>query len=295
MSEKIPFTKMHGLGNDYVYIWEPLLPPSANLPELSVRWSNRHTGIGSDGLILIGPSTLAEADFKMRIFNADGSEATMCGNGARCVARFLHDKRLTEKTYIALETLSGIKQLMLHPDDEGTVETVTVDMGVAVVGETLDVDTCKGIVRGTLVDMGNPHFVLFVDDAMAAPVREVGMELQQSPLFPDGVNVEFAQVIDSTHIRMRVWERGSGITQACGSGASATAVACAAAALTNNENCEVTMDGGPLSISWNRQTGHVLMTGSATMVFEGEIECPTPTKSQQQACSLPTTESQQQT
>lgn len=278
---KIPFTKMHGLGNDYIYVdvRERELPnPSA----LSVAWSNRHTGIGSDGLVLIGGSQVA--DFSMRIFNADGSEALMCGNASRCIGKYLHDKHITDLTEIRLETLSGIKIIRLNLDAAGNVDTVTVDMGEGapmgviglggqehlLVGEK--VEACGHIFNGTAISMGNPHLVLLVPNAELAPVAEVGAELEYSPMFPNRTNVEFAEIIDRQHIRMRVWERGSGITQACGTGACATAVAAALADLTDADNCNVQMDGGSLHINWNPATRHVLMTGTATLVFEGEIE-----------------------
>ena len=278
---KVHFTKMHGLGNDYIYVnvTERELPnPSA----LSVAWSDRHKGIGSDGLVLIGRSEVA--DFSMRIFNADGSEALMCGNASRCIGKYLHDKHITDKTEIRLETLSGIKIIRLNLDAAGNVDTVTVDMGEGapmgviglggqehlLVGEK--VEACGHIFNGTAISMGNPHLVLLVPNAELAPVAEVGADLEYSPMFPNRTNVEFAEIIDRQHIRMRVWERGSGITQACGTGACATAVAAALADLTDADNCNVQMDGGSLHINWNPATRHVLMTGTATLVFEGEIE-----------------------
>ena len=277
----IPFTKMHGLGNDYIYVntmEHPLSDPS----ELSIIWSDRHKGIGSDGLILIGSSD--KADFSMRIFNADGSEALMCGNGSRCVGRYIHDKGLSDKTVITLDTLSGIKVLRLHLDEQGGVDSVTVDMGkglplpvVRPDGSTgplvLEyVEACGAHFKGTAIDVGNPHLVLFVEDAEAARVAEIGPVLENSPMFPHKANIEFAQVLDSGHIRMRVWERGSGITQACGTGACATAVAAAMAGLTRPESCTVIMDGGRLDVSWEPGTKEIRMTGTATTVFEGTIE-----------------------
>jgi len=277
----IPFTKMHGLGNDYIYvnvIENPLDDPSA----LSVLWSDRHKGIGSDGLILIGPSDTA--DFSMRIFNADGSEALMCGNGSRCIGRYIHDKGLSDKTLIALETLSGVKMLRLNLDSEGQVRDVTVDMGKGVPLEVVlpgsghgqwilkDVFACGKRFRGTAVDVGNPHLVLFVPDAESAPVDELGPVLETSPMFPHRANIEFAQVLDERHIRMRVWERGSGITQACGTGACATAVAAAMAGYTRPDGCTVIMDGGSLDVSWDPDTREIRMTGTAMTVFEGTIE-----------------------
>jgi diaminopimelate epimerase len=277
----IPFTKMHGLGNDYIYvnvIENPLDDPSA----LSVLWSDRHKGIGSDGLILIGPSD--KADFSMRIFNADGSEAQMCGNGSRCVGRYIHDKGLSDKTVIKLETLSGIKVLNLHLDRKGQVRDVTVDMGKGLPLEVVlpdgsrgqwileDVFACGKRFRGTAVDVGNPHLVLFVPDAESAPVAEAGPLFEKDVMFPHRANIEFAQVLDERHIRMRVWERGSGITQACGTGACATAVAAAMAGYTRPDGCTIIMDGGLLDVSWDPDTKEIRMTGTATTVFEGTIE-----------------------
>ena len=276
----IPFTKMEGLGNDYIYInaqAHPLDDPAA----FSRRWSDRRTGVGSDGLILIGAS--AVADFSMRIFNADGSEARMCGNGARCVARYIHDKGLSPKTTLTLETLSGIKTLILDLDGDGAVQAVTVGMGQ---GLPLPVRRPDGSFSplmeepvsalgytwtGSAIDMGNPHLVLQVPDAEAARVAEAGPVLEHAPLFPDRANIEFAQVLSPTLVRMRVWERGSGITAACGTGACATAVALASAGLTRPEGCTVRMDGGELFVRWDPQTREVWMKGPATTVFEGTL------------------------
>ena len=281
MARQIPFTKMQGLGNDYIYI-DARKHPIADPAAFSRRWSDRRTGIGSDGLILIGGSE--RADFSMRIFNADGSEALMCGNGARCVGRYLHDKGLTNKTVITLETLSGIKTLTLHPDEKGQVHEVTVGMGPGVPMQVLlpdggresfiggQVHAAGQAFTGTAIDMGNPHLVLFVEDALSAPVAEAGPILERLPMFPDRANIEFAQILDEHHIRMRVWERGSGITAACGTGACATAVATVMAGLTRPEGCTVLMDGGALSVSWDPVTKEVLMTGPAETVFEGTIE-----------------------
>ena len=280
---RIPFTKMHGLGNDYIYI-NTMEHPIDDPTRLSVLWSDRHKGIGSDGIILIGSSD--KADFSMRIFNADGSEALMCGNGSRCVGRYIHDKGLSDKTVIKLETLSGIKVLELHLDEKGQVRDVSVDMGKGVPLEVNLPDGSKGHwimddlfacgmrFRGTAVDVGNPHLVLFVPDAEAAPVAETGPLFEKDLMFPNRANIEFAQVLDKRHIRMRVWERGSGITQACGTGACATAVAAAMAGYTRPDKCTVIMDGGALDVSWDPVTKEIRMTGTATTVFEGTIELP---------------------
>ena len=278
MGRAVQFTKMHGLGNDYIYVnvMDTALPDPA---KLSVLWSDRHKGIGSDGIILIGRSP--KADFSMRIFNADGSEALMCGNGSRCVGKYVYDKGLTTKTEITLDTLSGIKKLSLHPGKDGKIESVTVSMGAGVplnvrhgagvlVGETLNVG--EGPTVCTAINMGNPHLVMFVKNAEKARVAEVGPVMERNSMFPNRANIEFAQVLDRHHIRMRVWERGSGITCACGTGACATAVASAMQGYTDPDDCEVTMDGGSLKVSWNPDTKEVLMTGDANIVFEGTIE-----------------------
>ena len=273
--QTLHFTKMHGLGNDYIYfnvIDNPLPNPNA----LSVTLSDRHKGIGGDGIVLIGKSSAG--DFSMRIFNADGSEAKMCGNASRCIGKYLYDKGLTDKKVIRLDTLSGIKTLNLHVDDTNKVDTVDVDMGE---GKLLnlpdgtierDIVTAFGQkVTATAIDMGNPHLVLFVNNAETVDVANIGASLETNPKFPGGINVEFVQIIDRNHIRMRVWERGSGITKACGTGACASAVACAMANLTDPEKCIVKMDGGSLTISYNPDTKQVKMSGTANTVFEGEV------------------------
>ena len=273
----IRFTKMQGLGNDYIYV-NVMEYPISNPEQFSIRWSDRRKGIGSDGLIMIGKSAIA--DFSMRIFNADGSEARMCGNGARCVGKYLHDKGLTSKTEIRLDTLSGIKILNLHLDPDGKVDTVTVNMGKGLplkvnhgdgtlVGEKLNVG--EGPTICSAIDMGNPHLVMFVKDAEKAHVSEVGPFMEHNAMFPDRANIEFAQVLDRKHIRMRVWERGSGITFACGTGACATAVASAMQGYTDADGCDVIMDGGTLTVSWNPESKEVLMTGAAEFVFEGTV------------------------
>jgi diaminopimelate epimerase len=256
---KIKFTKMHGAGNDYIYV-DTQRYNITNPIATAIEWSKFHTGIGSDGLILVGASDVA--DFSMRIFNADGSEAMMCGNGCRCVGKFVHDHKLTEKTNITLETRSGIKILKLHIVD-GKVNAVTVDMG-----NPLDIHELEG---RTVVSMGNPHLVTFVDNMDDVKLTEIGPKLEHHPHFADRTNVEFAQIVGKDKIRMRVWERGSGITQACGTGACATAVAAASNNLTSRRS-EVIMDGGSVIIEWDEKTNTVLMTGPATTVFEGEID-----------------------
>ncbi len=267
MTRMIKFTKMHGAGNDYIYV-DTTKYPIESPEKLSVAWSAPHTGIGSDGLVLIGSSD--KADFNMRIFNADGSEAKMCGNASRCIGKYLYEYGLTSKTAVTLDTLSGIKVLKLHVED-GRVDTVTVDMGTPADMQEQTVEACGRPFTGTTVSMGNPHLVIFVDDIKEIDLENIGPKLENHPLFPGRINVEFAQVLENGKIRMRVWERGSGITQACGTGACATAVA---AALTGRagRTSDIIMDGGTLTIEWDEKNGHVMMTGGAVRVFDGEIE-----------------------
>lgn len=262
----IHFTKMHGTGNDYIYV-NTLRYPIENPEKIAVEWSRPHTGIGSDGLVLIGASKTA--DFSMRIFNADGSEARMCGNASRCIGKYLYEYGLTQKTTVTLETLSGIKTLYLHPDKQGTVNTVTVEMGMPTDIRLVTLGNDYPFSNGLSVNMGNPHLVIFTDDVESIDLPSVGPILEHHPLFPDRVNVEFAQVMPDGHIRMRVWERGSGITMACGTGACATAVA-AASSGRHTRTSDVRMDGGTLHIEWREQDGHVYMTGPAVIVFEGK-------------------------
>lgn len=279
MTKTVKFTKMHGAGNDYIYV-DTTRYPIENPERLSKAWSAPHTGIGSDGLVLIGHSE--KADFSMRIFNADGSEAMMCGNASRCIGKYLFDYGLTEKTEITLDTLSGIKILKLHIAD-GKVDTVTVDMGIPtdvpadydgkgakpMKEQPIEVDGTRYI--GTTVSMGNPHLVIFVNDIAEIDLPTIGPKLENHPLFPGRINVEFAQVLSDGKIRMRVWERGSGITQACGTGACATAVAASLTGRSGRKSI-IIMDGGSLTIDWDIATKHVLMTGAATKVFDGEAE-----------------------
>lgn len=267
---------MQATGNDYIYI-NTSAYTIENPEETAKRWSVYHTGIGSDGLVLIGASE--KADFSMRIFNADGSEAKMCGNASRCIGKYVYEKGLTDKTDIALETLSGIRPLKLHLNNHHKVTAVTVDMGTPLLGKTEKGDKlvsdpvkAKGInYIATSISMGNPHLVIFTDDVEKADLERIGPLLENHPLFPDRTNVEFAQILDRKNIRMRVWERGSGITQACGTGACATAVA---ACINGKSEREVTirMDGGTLRIDWDASSGKVFMTGDAVTIFEGEIE-----------------------
>ena len=285
MTTTVKFTKMHGAGNDYIYV-NTLLYNIADPAKAAIAWSAPHTGIGSDGLVLIGESKLPEADYSMRIFNADGSEAMMCGNASRCIGKYLFEKGITDKTDIRLLTLSGIKILRLHLDESGKkVESVTVDMLEPVLanrkqlasedGSMTDglVDVLDREFRGTFVSMGNPHFVIFVDDISGVDVEKYGKALEYDPLFPERCNIEFAQVLDGGKIRTRVWERGSGITMACGTGACATAVAAAKTGRATRTS-DIVMDGGTLHIEWSEADNHVYMTGPAAFAFEGEGEIP---------------------
>lgn len=267
MTQSVGFTKMHGAGNDYIYV-NTMVYPLENPEELAAEWSTPHTGIGADGLVLIGSSK--KADFSMRIFNADGSEAMMCGNASRCIGKYVYEAALTDKETITLETLSGIKTLQLNVTD-GCVTGVTVDMGVPeVTTPTLHVEVGGQTFTGTVISMGNPHLVVFTDDVSSIDLKSVGPLLETHPLFPGRINVEFAEIKKEDEVRMRVWERGSGITLACGTGACATAVAGAVCGMTGRRT-KVIMDGGPLTIHWSEDDGKVYMTGDAVKVFEGTI------------------------
>ncbi|MBR1388348.1 MAG: diaminopimelate epimerase [Prevotella sp.] len=274
---KIRFTKMHGAGNDYIYV-DAMRYPIADPVSTAILWSDRHKGIGSDGLVLIDASPIPEADFSMRIFNADGSEAMMCGNACRCIGKYLYERGLTEKTTIRLLTLSGVKTLMLDVVD-GHVESVTVDMLEPKESDEHLFMPHRGLSQGTFVSMGNPHYVIFTEEIDM--IGETGRLLENHPAFPQRCNIEFAKIQADGTIRVRVWERGSGITMACGTGACATAVA---ACLTGRAGRQSTiiMDGGTLHIEWQEedrsaegrffQKNHVYMTGPAAFVFDGETE-----------------------
>lgn len=282
MKRIIRFTKMHGAGNDYVYVYTPDYPID-NPEALSVLWSDRHKGIGGDGLILIGKSD--KADFSMRIFNNDGSEAMMCGNGTRCVAKFVYDKKLTDKTVVTLETLSGIKVLHLFTGNDGLVESVTVDMGEPVLANPVQCDTPDGALRdgevvagdktyrGTYVCMGNPHFIIFLERLADIDLTAEGRALEHAEVFPERCNIEFVEPQADGSLRVRVWERGSGITMACGTGACAVATAARLTGHAGNES-HIRMDGGDLHIEWREADNHIYMTGPASTVFEGEIAIP---------------------
>lgn len=269
MKQKIHFTKMHGAGNDYIYVDTSLYSikdPSA----AAIAWSDRHKGIGSDGLVLIGKSHMPEADFTMRIFNADGSEAMMCGNASRCIGKYLYEKGLTDKTTIRLLTLSGIKILSLHVTQD-VVESVTVDMGKPLFEQEAQFNPdARELPKGCFVSMGNPHYIIFSGDAEHTDVSGRGSRLEYHSAFPERANIEFAEMRPDG-IRVRVWERGSGITMACGTGACATAVAASKTGRAGRKN-RIIMDGGVLNVEWREEDNHVYLTGPAEFVFEGEIE-----------------------
>ena len=276
MHNRIHFTKMDGAGNDYIYV-DTTRYPISDPQTASVKWSNRHTGIGSDGLVLIGkPSILSGADFSMRIFNADGSEAKMCGNASRCIGKYLYERHLTDSSEIKLETLSGVKTLSLTlSPDRLTVTGVTVDMlqpafhQASQYDEQVGLDALREYGHPLFVSMGNPHCVVFVDDIAAIDVARVGAMGEHLPAFPERCNIEFAQLTGTDELRTRVWERGPGITMACGTGACATAVAAAHVGLTSRES-DVVMDGGRLHVRW-AEDDHVMLSGPAEFVFDGEI------------------------
>ncbi len=274
------FTKMHGAGNDYIYV-NAIAQPVDNPEGLAVRLSDRHFGIGGDGLVLIKPSKVA--DFFMDMYNADGSRGKMCGNAIRCVAKYVHDRRLTDKVELAIETLSGIKTLQLHLDDNRQVATVTVNMGAPIfepsqipvrfnqekmIEAPVEVEGKK--YNLTSVSMGNPHTVLFLDGVSQLQLDKIGPGFENHPMFPDRVNTEFCEVIDRNTLRMRVWERGSGETLACGTGACATL---AAAVVTGraDRQAKLMLTGGELDIEWDEKTGDIFMTGPAEFVFDGQV------------------------
>lgn len=278
----IHFTKMHGAGNDYIYVYTPD-NPIEDPAEFSRKWSQQHFGIGSDGLIMIGKSDIA--DFSMRIFNNDGSEAMMCGNGIRCVGKYVWDHKLIDRKRVSVDTLSGIKIIDLKIEG-GLCTGATVNMGrPALENQTQFIPSkfggncsCSPLQgeraeerRHVFVSMGNPHFVVFVPDVENFDVATEGSQLEYDKAFPERCNIEFATILPDGTIRMRVWERGSGITLACGTGACATAVAACLTGRSGNES-DVMMDGGTLHIRWDREEDLVYMTGPATTVFQGTID-----------------------
>lgn len=272
MTQTVRFIKMHGAGNDYIFV-DTGLYPIENPEAAAIAWSRHHFGIGSDGLVLIGKSEAPDADFTMRIFNADGSEGLMCGNACRCIGKYVYERGLTDQRHIRLKTASGIKILDLTVDEAGTVTSVTVDILAPVLeDERLFLTDGEALPDGVFVSMGNPHYVIFVDDLDKVDVASEGSKLERHPRFPERCNIEFAQVTEDG-IRMRVWERGSGITMACGTGACATAVAAATTGRCSRHS-RIIMDGGTLDIDWREADGHVYLSGPATIAFEGTIELP---------------------
>lgn len=275
----IRFTKMHGAGNDYIYI-NAIDSCPANLPELSNEMSDRHKGVGSDGVVLIMPSD--KADFRMRMFNADGSEGEMCGNASRCVAKYVYDKGLTSKRKITLETFAGIKVLEITKVVDEKVREVKVDMGEPSFApeniptksncEVIDmpISTSLGTLNLTAVGTGNPHGVVIMDSVSDLDIDSIGPEIQNNELFPRKANIEFVRIINRNEIEMRVYERGSGETMACGTGACASVVATSRLGLTDRR-ATVHLKGGDLQIHW-AENNHVYMTGEAATVFEGEYE-----------------------
>ena len=280
MKQTIHFAKMQGAGNDYIYV-DTSLYPIADPAAAAIAWSDRNNGIGGDGLVLIGKADNAASDFSMRIFNADGSEADMCGNAARCIGKYIYDKRLSRKKMIRLATPSGIKNLWLKIGNDDYVDNVTVDMldpvfynGKQFTGIPLkenELEAAGRCFEGMFVSMGNPHFVIFVADIDSLDVFKYGPELESDPVFPLRCNIEFAQVVSPECIRVRVWERGSGITKACGTGACATAVAASLTSRACNK-VRVAMDGGDLNVEWTPPVGHVYLSGPAEFVYEGDID-----------------------
>lgn len=269
----IRFMKMHGVGNDYIFV-DTAVNAVPDPVAASIAWSRPHMGIGSDGLVLIGRAETPEADFTMRIFNADGSEGLMCGNASRCIGKYVYERGLTDKTRVRLMTASGIKVLELAVNSDGTVDSVTVDMLAPVLDDASQfLPDGEPLPEGVFVSMGNPHYVTFVDDIDSVDVAARGAALERHPRFPERCNIEFAQVLEPGVVRMRVWERGSGITMACGTGACATAIAAAVTGRLGRRS-RVVMDGGTLEIEWRESDNHVYLTGPATFVYEGEINLP---------------------
>ena len=275
------FTKMHGLGNDYIYI-NAFEETVENPSELAKRLSDRHFGVGSDGLVLIAPSSVA--DFQMIMFNADGSQGEMCGNASRCVAKYVYDRGLTDKTVVTLETLGGIKVLHMTVED-GKVKSVRVDMGAPKLEcEAVPCLLGSGMVKKakitaldrefeiTPVNTGNPHGVIFIDEPVEEfDIYKYGPVLETHPAFPKKANIEFVNVLSRDRLRMRVWERGSGVTLACGTGSCAVLVAANVCGLADRK-AAVVLDGGELNNEWDEATGHVFMTGPATFAFDGVVD-----------------------
>lgn len=280
----ITFIKMEGIGNDFVVIDDRSLKLKNKFAyrDVAVKLCDRRFGIGADGILIVQESDTCDLGF--RIFNSDGSEAQMCGNGIRCLARYAYESGITDQTEIRVETLAGVIIPRLILDGEGTIQAVAVDMGEPILDPatipfhathpgtlTETIETPLGVVTITAVSMGNPHAVIFTDDVFKSPVNEMGSFLETHPLFPEKTNVEFIQVLSDTELRMKVWERGAGVTLACGTGACAAVVAAILNGKTINK-VRVHLDGGDLDIEWNRQTNHIFKTGPAKVVFEGRIQ-----------------------
>ena len=276
------FTKMTGLGNDYIYINCMNGEKLKNIPEMTRKLSDRHIGIGADGVILIDKPSDLNSDCKMRIFNSDGSEAEMCGNGIMCVAKFIHDKGLSTKDKLVIETLAKTKKVKLI-ENNGECNEAIVDMGEPIFQDTnipynvyeafnkdLDLNVEEEKIRVTVVSMGNPHAVTFVENLENIDIEKYGPEIENNPIFPNRTNVEFVQIIDKNNVKMRVWERGVGETCACGTGACAAAVASGLNGYTD-ENVTVKLPGGVLKIEWGKDN-HIYMQGPANTIFEGMIE-----------------------
>lgn len=262
------FTKMHGLGNDYIFV-NTFEEKEHDWPELARYLSPFHYGIGSDGLILIQPSDTD--DFKMRIFNADGSEGEMCGNGIRCVAKYVYDTHMTTKTELSIETLAGSKKVQLLLDGQ-TVKNVKVDMGTPVVKKEITMKLWNNqSITGIPVSVGNPHVVVFVKDVVSFDVMSIGSQIETLPIFPHRTNVEFVEVTESNRLKMRVWERGSGETLACGTGACASLCAAVSKGFCEH-TATVRVIGGDLKIDWDKELNKVFMTGPATKVFTGDVD-----------------------
>ncbi len=276
------FTKMTGLGNDYIYVDCTDGTKLKNIPELAQKLSERHFGIGADGLILIDKSDNNNADFKMRIFNSDGSEAEMCGNGIRCVAKFIHDNNLSNNAKLSIDTLAGIKKVKVIENEVGECNEVIVDMGEPIFqdknipydiyepfNKDLDIDIEGEKMRFTVLSMGNPHAVTFVENLEKLQIELYGSIIENNPIFPNRTNVEFVQIIDKNNINVRIWERGVGETYACGTGACAAVVAGGLNGYTD-ANVIVSLPGGKLKIEWGKDN-HIYMQGPATTIYEGKI------------------------
>ena len=273
MEKIIEFTKMHGLGNDYIYI--NMTNKQKNnieeneLPKIARFLSNRHFGIGGDGIILIEKSEIA--DFKMRIFNSDGTEAEMCGNGIRCFAKYIYENGLTKKENLKIETLAGIKEIKLIKNDKNKIEKIEVNMGIPKIEEKIRLKILDKEFEITNISMGNPHAVIFVDDVEKVDLEKYGSAIENNKYFPNRTNVEFVEILDKNLVKMRVWERGAKETYACGTGACAVVVA----GYINNLNkrkVKVLLKGGELEINWKEKTNEIYMTGIATEVFKGKIK-----------------------